>query len=232
MAENITYSIAFAAGLLSFLSPCILPLIPAYLGYLTGSAAGEHTVATTKSDLLFKSLAFVVGFSIIFIAMGATASTLGELFSAYREPIRITGGIIIIILGIHMTGIIKLKPLYMEKRLVGFTEANRKLGPVFIGMAFAAGWTPCIGPVLASILIYAGSMETVSSGIILLSFYSLGLGIPFLAAAFILDRFSGYFRKVSRYLGIVSLLSGILLILTGILVLTNKLVYLTNLFYA
>jgi len=221
--ENISLIVAFTAGLLSFLSPCILPLIPAYLSYISGSAISEMTSEKNKKALRFKAFGFVFGFSFIFIVMGASASTLGQLFQEYQFLLMKVGGVLIILMGIHMTGLIQIKWLYQEKRLVSFSEKNRGLGSLFVGMAFATGWTPCIGPILSSILIYASSMQTISSGILLLSAYSLGLAIPFLVTAFAIGYFTRFFKKFSHHLHLVSIFSGILLIITGILVFTNQL---------
>ena len=219
---NISLAVAFLAGLLSFLSPCILPLIPAYLSYLTGNAVTEMTSGRARADLMIKATGFVVGFSLIFIIMGASATTIGQLFAEYQYILRKVAGILIIIMGIHLTGIIKIKNLYREKRLIPLSGKNR-LGPVLIGMAFAAGWTPCIGPILSSIILYASSLDTIWNGIVLLTFYSLGMAVPFLLTAFAIGSFTRYFQKISKHFGTISVISGVLLIITGILVYTNKL---------
>lgn len=224
---NISLAAAFSAGLLSFLSPCILPLIPAYLSYISGNAVSEIT-GNDKKGLMLKAFGFVLGFSLVFVLMGASASTLGQLFAKYQPILMKLGGILIIIMGIHLTGLLKIQALYQEKRLIALSEKNRGLGSLFVGMAFATGWTPCIGPILSSILILAGSMETVSGGILLLTAYSLGLAVPFLLTAMAIGSFTPFFRKFSRYLPAVSLVSGILLILTGFLVFTNKLALLAG----
>lgn len=226
--DNISFILAFSAGLLSFLSPCVLPLIPAYVSYLTGSAAAEINTNKAKLNLLYKSIGFIVGFTIIFIIMGASISSLGKLFATNQGVFRKVGGILIIIFGLHTTGLFKIKMLYSEKRLLPFGEDKKNLSSVFIGMAFATGWTPCIGPILSSILIYAGSMETIGKGILLLLVYSLGLAIPFMLTALAIGNFSKYFRKFSKYLLVVSVISGILMIIMGILVFTNKLAILSR----
>lgn len=226
--DNISFILAFCAGLLSFLSPCVLPLIPAYVSYLTGSAVSEINTKKAKLKLLYKSIGFVIGFTIIFIIMGASISSLGKLFAANQDLLRKIGGIIIIIFGIHTTGLVKIKLLYSERRLLPFGGINKSFSSIFIGMAFATGWTPCIGPILSSILIYAGSMATIGKGIILLLVYSLGLAIPFLLTAFAIGNFSKYFKKFSKYLPVVSIVSGILMIIMGILVFTNKLTILSR----
>jgi cytochrome c-type biogenesis protein len=194
--ENISFAVAFSAGLLSFLSPCILPLIPAYLSYISGNAVSEIIAGDHKKDLMLKALGFVLGFSFVFVVMGASASSLGRLFAAHQATLTKIGGVFIILMGIHMTGLIKIKWLYQEKRLVSFSEKNRGLGSFFVGMAFATGWTPCIGPILSSILIYASSMETISSGILLLISYSLGVSPTFLIYRFCYRIFYPVFQKV------------------------------------
>lgn len=226
--DNVSFILAFSAGLLSFLSPCVLPLIPAYVSYLTGSAVAEINTSKAKLNLLYKSIGFIIGFTIIFIIMGASISSLGKLFAANQGTFRKVGGILIIIFGLHTTGLFKIKMLYSEKRLLPFGENKKNLSSVFIGMAFATGWTPCIGPILSSILIYAGSMETIGKGILLLLVYSLGLAIPFMLTALAIGNFSQYFRKFSKYLPVVSVISGILMMIMGILVFTNKLAILSR----
>lgn len=221
--DNISFVLAFSAGLLSFLSPCVLPLIPAYVSYLTGSAVSEINTNKAKLNLLYKSIGFVIGFSIIFIIMGASISSIGKLLITNQIIFRKIGGILIILFGLHTTGLFKIKMLYFEKRLLTFGGDKKNFSSIFVGMAFAAGWTPCIGPILSSILIYAGSMEKISKGITLLAVYSLGLAVPFILTALAIGSFSKYFKKFSKYLPIVSIVSGILMIIMGILIFTNKL---------
>jgi cytochrome c-type biogenesis protein len=221
--EKISFLLAFSAGLLSFLSPCVLPLIPAYVSYLTGSAISEIKSGKEKLNLLYKSIGFILGFTIIFILMGASISALGRVFSENQSVFRKIGGVLIIIFGLHTTGIFKIKMLYSEKRLLRFGDTNKNVGSVFIGMAFATGWTPCIGPILSSILIYAGNMDTIEKGILLLFIYSIGLGVPFLLTALAIGSFSRYFKKFSKFLPAVSVLSGLLMIIMGALIFINKL---------
>ena len=215
--------LAFFAGLLSFLSPCVLPLIPAYVCYLTGSMAADINNRDSRLNLLYKSIGFVVGFSIIFIIMGATVSSLASIFSENQIIIRKIGGVLIIVFGLHTTGILKIKAFYSEKRLLPFGDDKKTFNSIFLGMAFATGWTPCIGPILSTILIYAGSMDTIGKGILLLLIYSLGLAVPFLLTALAISSFSKFFRKISKYLPVISIISGILMMIMGILVFTNKL---------
>ncbi|MFA6809404.1 MAG: cytochrome c biogenesis protein CcdA [Eubacteriales bacterium] len=228
--ESISLIIAFSAGILSFLSPCVLPLIPAYISYLTGTALSEINTGQAKLNLMLKSFGFVLGFSVIFIVMGASVSTLGQVFAENQYIIRKVGGVIIILMGLHLMGLLKINFLYREKRLFPFADKKNSISSVFIGMAFAAGWTPCIGPILSTILLYASSMETIWSGIILLLVYSLGLAIPFLLTALAINSFARFFNKFSRYLPAVSVISGILIILTGLLIFFNKLNILSHYF--
>lgn len=227
MCWRLDYILAFSAGLLSFLSPCVLPLIPAYLSYIAGSAASEIRTNKSKLNLMVRAVFFVIGFSLIFILLGVTVSSVSRLISGHLNILKKIGGILIFIFGLHMTGLIKIKALYSEKRLLPF---NTKIGPLFLGMAFAAGWTPCVGPILSSILIYAGSMETFYKGVMLLVLYSLGLALPFLLSAFLVGNLSGFFRKFSKYLPAISIISGILMMLMGILVFTDKLTLLSRYF--
>ncbi|MCX7922288.1 MAG: cytochrome c biogenesis protein CcdA [Clostridia bacterium] len=226
--DNVSIILAFSAGLLSFLSPCVLPLIPAYISYLTGSAVADINGSKAKLSLLYKSIGFIIGFTIVFIIMGASISSLGKLFAANQDAFRKVGGILIIIFGLHTTGILKIKALYSEKRLLPFGNANKSISSLFVGMAFATGWTPCIGPILSSILIYAGSMDTIGKGILLLLVYSLGLAVPFLLTAFAIGSFSKYMKKFSKYLPAISVISGVLMIIMGIMVFTNKLAILSR----
>lgn len=226
--DNISFLLAFSAGMLSFLSPCVLPLMPAYVSYLTGSAIEEINSNKAGLKLFYKSIGFVIGFTIIFILMGASVSSLGKLFTTHQSLFRQIGGILIIIFGLHTIGLFKIKMLYYDKRLLPFGGSNKNFSSIFIGMAFATGWTPCIGPILSSILIYAGSMDTIGKGILLLLFYSLGLAIPFMLTAFAIGSFSKYFKKFSKYLPVVSMISGILMIVMGILVFSNKLTILSS----
>lgn len=235
---------AFAAGILSFLSPCVLPLVPAYVSYLTGAAVADINNQKAKRNLLFKSVGFILGFTIVFLIMGVSISSLSKLFKDNQEIFRMVGGALIVLFGIHTTGLLKIKALYGEKRLFRFggdkkvssdatgahavdgtkgIKGASGIGSVFVGMAFATGWTPCVGPILSTILIYAGSLNTITQGVVLLLVYSLGLAVPFLLTALAIGSFSNRFKKFSKYLPVVSIVSGILMILMGILIFTNTL---------
>ena len=182
--ETVSYPAAFIAGLLSFLSPCVLPLIPAYFTFITGFSLEELTRgynSEIRKKVFLSTFLFVLGFSLVFILMGASASFLGSLMYKYKNLIRIIGGVFIIILGIHLTGLIRIPGLDFEKRIAIEKKPIHFFGTLIIGMAFGAGWSPCIGPLLGSILIIAGSQETVWQGVSLLAVYSAGLALPFIA---------------------------------------------------
>ncbi len=223
--QEITILIAFISGIFSFISPCILPLIPSYITYITGISFKELVDLRSKTKLrwlaILHSFFFILGFSTIFILMGASATYLGQLFAQYQYWIMRVGGILIIILGIHFTGIINIPFLQIEKRF----ELKRKplgyLGSFIVGVVFAAGWTPCIGPILSTILLYASTSQNFSTGILLLATYSLGLGIPFFLSSLAFNSFLTAFEKVKRYMGVVTLICGIFLIFIGILLLTD-----------
>ena len=214
--------VAFSAGLLSFLSPCVLPLIPAYVTYLTGTTVENINTPKQKLNTLYKSIGFVIGFTIIFVILGASVTSLGKLFATNQNTLRKIGGALVVIFGLHTTGIFKIKYLYYEKKMFPFKRLSGNFGSVLMGMAFATGWTPCIGPILSSILIFAQNTTTVSKGIILLLIYSLGLAVPFILTAVAINNSSKYIRKFSKYLPIISVVSGVLMILMGVLIFTNK----------
>ncbi|MCJ7688967.1 MAG: cytochrome c biogenesis protein CcdA [Clostridiaceae bacterium] len=226
--DNISFILAFSAGLLSFLSPCVLPLVPAYISYLTGTAINELDNKKAKLTILYKSFGFVLGFSIIFIIMGASITTLGKLFTDNQILIRKISGILMIVFGFHTIGLLKIKLLYREKRFFSFNKISGKFSPILMGMAFAAGWTPCIGPILSSILIYASSFETIGKGIILLSVYSLGLAVPFILTALAIGSFTKHKNAIFKYLPIISYISGILLVAMGVLIFTNNVTKLSS----
>jgi cytochrome c-type biogenesis protein len=222
MMNNVSFILAFSAGLLSFLSPCVLPLVPAYVSYITGTAIGETNSKKSNIYVLYKSIGFVIGFSVIFIIMGASITSFGKAFLRNQEIFRKVSGSLIFIFGLHTTGIFKIKLFYREKRFLTFKRTNGTFGSFLMGMAFAAGWTPCVGPILSSILVYASSMETISKGIYLLVFYSLGLAVPFILTALAIDGLSAKIRNLGKHLKIISVVSGLLMILMGILIFTNK----------
>ena len=226
---NIGIVAAFVAGIFSFLSPCVLPLVPSYLALVTGMSLEDLQEGVNRKATFIHSLLFVLGFSAIFIVMGASASFLGQFFRQYELWIARIGGVIIIILGLHLSGVFKLAPLMREMRIhVSDTPAGY-LGTIGIGMAFAAGWTPCLGPVLGAILTYGMSQDTMWAGVRLLTAYSAGLAIPFLVASLALDRFLQAFKRFRRWIPVVEKASGIILIGLGVLLLTGQLTTLTAL---
>lgn len=224
--ESISFSAAFAAGLLSFFSPCILPLIPAYFTFITGYSLEELTEgdpARIRTKVILSTLAYVLGFSVVFVLLGASASFVGGLINQYKDVVRIGGGVVILILGVHVSGLTRLKFLDFEKRI----DINRKpmhiFGTFLVGMAFGAGWSPCIGPLLGSILIIAGSQETVSQGVLLLVTYSAGLAIPFLFISVWINSILSFLKRASGALKYVNAVAGIMLVTAGVLLITNKL---------
>jgi cytochrome c-type biogenesis protein len=226
IVEAVSYPAAFLAGLLSFFSPCVLPLIPAYFTFITGFSLEELTDvsnAAIRKKVFFSTLSYVSGFSIVFILMGASASYLGGLIHQHKEAIRIIGGIFIIILGIHLTGVLPIRILDIDKRINLTKKPLHFLGTFIIGMAFGVGWSPCIGPLLGSILILAGSQETIWQGILLLGIYSAGLALPFVAISLFINYLLQFIKKASRILKYVHTAAGVLLILVGLILLANKL---------
>ncbi|MEQ1846248.1 MAG: cytochrome c biogenesis protein CcdA [Nitrospira sp.] len=223
---------AFSAGLLSFVSPCVLPLVPSYISYITGLSVEQLTDVSERvkfrKAIIVNSLLFIGGFSSVFIAFGASASFLGQILITYQDLIRRIGGVLIIVFGLYLLGILNLKFLKMEQRYQFRNRPAGYLGSFLIGVAFAAGWTPCVGPVLGSILLYASTTDSLLSGVVLLTFYSLGLGLPLFLTALGVDRFLAYFKEVRVYLWGVSTVSGVLLILVGVMIYANSLTMVTS----
>ncbi len=221
MTESIGISIAFGAGVLSFLSPCVLPLVPSYLSFVTGMSLEDLQEGVNRRATMIHSLLFVAGFTGIFLLLGASASFLGQFLKVYEEWITRIGGVIIILLGLHLAGAFRLTPLMREKRIHLHDKPAGYLGTLGVGAVFGAGWTPCIGPVLGAILTFAASQEQFWSGVSLLFVYSVGLAVPFLLSALALDAFLRAFSRFRRFLPAVQVASGILLILLGLLLLTG-----------
>jgi len=224
--ETISYPAALAAGLLSFFSPCILPLIPAYFTFITGLSLDELTGAQSRRirlRVIGATLSYVLGFSLVFVLMGASASFIGKAVFSYRDTIRIVGGILIILLGVHMTGLIRFRPLEFERRLEIRKKPLHFLGTFFVGMAFGAGWSPCIGPLLGSILIVAGNQDTVAEGVGLLSVYAAGLAIPFLLLSVFVNSILTFIKKASWSIRYINITAGTLLLILGLLLVTDKL---------
>lgn len=225
MLDNISLAVAFSAGILSFFSPCIIPLLPAYFSYLGASAAGSEEEGKKRVFLVGRAVLFIFGFSLIFIVLGMLSGSLGFLLLQYRSLLNRVGGLLIIFFGLYVAGIVRPSLLNREKKWHLQPRAPGALASFLMGMAFAAGWTPCIGPVLASILIYAGSQATLFKGMVLLAFYSLGLAVPFILTALAMGTVLQLLRRSSRYLPIISFISGIILVIMGLLVFNGRLLY-------
>jgi len=225
MHSDVTLFAALIAGLVSFLSPCVLPLVPPYLVFLAGTSlerlADQEPEPRVKRDTVLAAALFVAGFTTVFVALGASASAIGALIQAYSGPLATVAGIIIIVMGLHFLGLTPVAWLYREKRLE-VTKPVGLWGAYVIGLAFAFGWTPCIGPILATILAIAASEKTVAQGAGLLAVYSLGLGIPFIVAAFAIEPFAAFLARFKTYLHRVEQAMGALLVLTGIAFLTGS----------
>ena len=223
---NVTIVAALAAGMLSFLSPCVLPLVPPYLVYLTGTSlerlADAETEPRVRRETIAAALLFVLGFSTVFVALGASASAIGALVRAYSGVLAVLAGIAIIAMGLHFLGLTPIAWLKREKRL-DVAKPVGLWGPYVMGLAFALGWTPCIGPILAAILAVAASEATVAKGAGMLAVYSLGLGVPFIIAALAVEPFAAFLVRFRAYLGLVEKAMGGLLVLTGIAFLTGTL---------
>ena len=223
---NIPFFIALAAGFLSFLSPCVLPLLPSYLSFITGISLEELIQRGNDSRMrkitIIHSLIFIFGFSLVFVLLGTSASLVGKILVSYQIWITRIGGIFIVIFGLHLAGIVNLGFLQREKRIYLGRRPLGYLGSFLVGIVFAAGWSPCIGPILGAILFYAASKNSVFLGISLLATYSLGLAIPFFFSSLALQIFLEYYARLRKYLKLVSLISGSLLVVAGVLLATNN----------
>jgi len=238
--SEITLWIAFSAGLLSFFSPCVLPLIPSYLTYISGLTFGqlqeEHLAAKVRLSVLFHSLVFIAGFSFVFIALGALVGLASASFQYYLHNslgiIQKVGGVLIFVLGVHVSGLFPLTFLLGEKRLQLRHRPAGYVGTFVVGIAFAAGWTPCIGPILGTILaIAAGTSGSVANGVVLLAIYSAGLGIPFLIAGLLFHAFLSFFNRFKRYLPRIEILTGLLLMMVGALLFFDGLSWIASYLY-
>lgn len=216
---SLTVLVAFSAGLLSFLSPCVLPLVPSYVTFITGMGLDDLTKA--RRATLVHALLFVLGFSFIFVALGAGATAFGQLMLAYRTWIARAGGVLMIALGLWMLGVIRIGALQRERRVHLSDKPIGYFGTVLVGIAFGAGWTPCLGPTLGAILLLAANETEMTKGITLLAVYSAGLAVPFLLSAILLDRFLSFFKTFRSHLGLVNRIAGVLLIVVGALMFTG-----------
>jgi cytochrome c-type biogenesis protein len=224
MMHDVSIPAALIAGLVSFLSPCVLPLVPPYLVYLTGATiehvANDEAAVSSRRAVMVSAVIFVLGFSTVFVALGASASLIGSFIHAWSGELSIVAGVVIIVMGLHFLGLTRIDLLMREGRLA-IPKPVGLWGAYVMGLAFAFGWTPCIGPILAAILSIAATEATVARGAGLLAVYSAGLGIPFLIAAFMVERFSALFARMKRHLASVERAMGVLLIVTGIGFLTG-----------
>ncbi|MEJ5377617.1 MAG: cytochrome c biogenesis protein CcdA [bacterium] len=224
---EVSWALAFGAGILTFFSPCILPLLPAYMSFITGKAVEEILADRPVSkEILPPVLLFCLGFSSIFVILGATATTLGRIMGANQRALEILGGLVVIIFGLHQLGLIRASFLQREMRFHLRGRPAHGLGAFLVGVAFAAGWTPCLGPVLGSILAYAGTRETVEQGVVLLCLFSLGLSLPFVALGFATGAILPRLRAASRFMFWIRLGSGCALVVLGLLLVGNQMSYL------
>jgi cytochrome c-type biogenesis protein len=221
---------AFVAGLVSFLSPCVLPLVPGYVSLISGASVEELQSADRRltRTVMLHSIMFILGFTLVFVSLGAVATGVGQLAHQYKKYLTWIAGVIIIIFGVHLTGLIKIKALYADKRMHSMQGGKSPIGAFLVGFAFAFGWTPCIGPVLAGILGLAANSDSVTRGILLLWVYSLGLAVPFLLTSLGVDRFLSFYGRFRRHLGVVEVLSGVLLIAIGGLILAGHFTWLAS----
>ena len=245
MNADVSLIAAFVAGVLSFISPCVLPLVPGYLSFISGvsldsmrnapaGAAGDASavVAATPSatgrQVFFASLAFVLGFSVVFISLGAAASTLGAALMSQLRLMAKIAGVLLVIFGLHTMGLLKISWLYKEKRFQTNAKPAGLAGAFVVGLAFAFGWTPCIGPILAAILALAADEGTLQRGVILLAVYSLGLGVPFLLTSLMVNQFFKAFAKIRRHYRLIEVTAGVLMVTVGVLIFTNRFTIITQ----
>lgn len=226
MTDSVGILIAFTAGVLSFLSPCVLPLVPSYLSFVTGMSLEDLQKGFDRRRTLVHAGLFVAGFTLVFVLLGASASLVGGLLRYYADWIARIGGIVIIVFGLHLTGVFRLTPLMREKRVHLSSKPMGYAGTLVVGVAFGTGWTPCIGPVLGAILTMAASQEQLLQGMWLLFVYSMGLAVPFVLSAVALERFLNVFARFRRFLPAVQVASGVLLIALGLLLVTGSFVVL------
>ncbi len=224
--KDVSFPLAFLAGVLSFLSPCVLPLVPSYVSFITGISFEELTAGVDKKRIRYltitNSLSFIFGFSAVFIALGASSSFVGRFLFEYQEWIRVIGGILIIIFGLFVAGFLKIDFLMRDKKLHLGGKPMGYVGTFFVGMTFAAGWTPCIGPILGTILLYASTKGSAVYGFKLLAVYSLGLALPFFFSSLAINSFLSYSRKLLKYMRVIMVVSGLVLVVFGVMLLTNR----------
>ena len=221
---------AFLAGLVSFLSPCVLPLVPGYVSLISG--AGVEQLKTQESQLLRKvmlnSIAFILGFSVVFITLGAVATEVSQMLSRYRSTLAQIAGVVIILFGLHLTGVFKIKALYTDARLHSVKGGSTAWGAFVIGFAFAFGWTPCVGPVLTVILTFAAAQDSITKGVMLLAIYSMGLAVPFLLTALGVERFLKFYSRFRVHMHAIEVASGVLLVALGVLLVLGRFTIISN----
>ena len=221
---------AFLAGLVSFLSPCVLPLVPGYVSLISG--AGVEQLKTQESQLLRKvmlnSIAFILGFSVVFITLGAVATEVSQMLSRYRSTLAQIAGVVIILFGLHLTGVFKIKALYTDARLHSVKGGSTAWGAFVIGFAFAFGWTPCVGPVLTVILTFAAAQDSITKGVMLLAIYSMGLAVPFLLTALGVERFLKFYSRFRAHMHAIEVASGALLVVLGVLLVLGRFTIISN----
>jgi cytochrome c-type biogenesis protein len=223
---------AFVAGLASFLTPCVLPLVPGYVSLISGVGIEELKMqeASVLRKVMLNSLAFVLGFSIVFVTLGALSTEVGQLASQYKATLAQVAGVLVILFGLHLTGLLRIKAFYSDKRLHSVKGSSTAWGAFVIGFAFAFGWTPCVGPILSAILVLASAESSVGKGVLLLTIYSLGLAVPFLLTAFGIERFMKFYTGFRRYMHAVEVASGGLLIALGLLLVLGRFTLLSQYF--
>lgn len=225
--SNVSFFGAFLAGLFSFLSPCVLPLIPSFITYITGLSfseiQAEHPTHEVRRQTILHTLLFIAGFTFVFVLLGASATFIGGFLQEHMDIIRKVGGVLIVIFGVHVTGLVPINLLLGEKRVTVHRKPAGYLGSFVVGVAFAAGWTPCIGPILASILMVAATEGTVSRGVLLLFIYSMGLAIPFFLSSLAMHQFLTVFNRFKKHIRIFEIVTGVFLIIVGIMIFSNYL---------
>ncbi|MDY0235772.1 MAG: cytochrome c biogenesis protein CcdA [Gudongella sp.] len=228
LTNDVSLPIALGAGFLSFFSPCLLPMIPAYIMYITGVDV-EDDLSKVRMRALIRTMGFIFGFTAVFMIMGSSASLLGQAFVQNKNIFFKVSGLLIILFGLNMMGVLKFNFLSSEKRVKSPKRVTSWFSSVLMGMAFAAGWTPCFGPVLGSILIFAGTSATVSKGVLLLFIYSVGMAIPFILTALFINVFISWMAKAEKFMRYMPMISGVILVIFGILIFFNKMIMISSL---
>ena len=228
LTNDVSLPIAFGAGFLSFFSPCLLPMIPAYIMYITGVDV-EDDLSKVRVRALVRTMGFIIGFTIIFMIMGSSATLLGRVFVQNKDIFFKVSGVLIILFGLNMMGVLKFNFLSSEKRVKSPKKVTSWFSSVLMGMAFAAGWTPCFGPVLASILVFAGTSATISKGVLLLFIYSVGMAVPFILTALFINVFISWMAKAEKFMKYMPTISGVILVVFGLLIFFNKMTMISSL---